>query len=97
MDDIPFVSCDVGVYKDKKMVLYLDVGVEGVYKFFQLATDGIEGAISVDKSFSYNVDVTILGFDLLKFISKEYHSKIEWAKEKLRDNEQYTIVCYDMS
>lgn len=97
MDDIPFVSCDVGVYKDKKMVLYLDVGVKGVYKFFQLATDGIEGAILVDKSFNYNVDVTILGVDLLKFISKEYPNKIQWAKEKVRGNDQYTIVCYDMS
>lgn len=97
MGDMPYISCDIGVYKDKTFILGLDSGMQGVSKFYKLANDGIVGARTVEKSFSYNVDVTIAGSDLLIFIDKEYPAKMQSAKEIIALEDLYTIICYDMS
>lgn len=96
-DEFEFVSCDVGVYKDDKCLIGLGIGTSSVGRFHDLAKAGIDGAIKTEFSYYMNVDVTMRGDKLIDFLKVEYPGSVERAEKLLDLQEEYTIVCYDMS
>ena len=92
------VECDLGVYREDKIVLSLGSGMNAVCRFAKLADDGIVGAKETVKSFYCNRDVYIDGENLLRFIEKEYPEHFEKAVAVIDgENVIYKIVCYDVS
>lgn len=89
----------VGVFKEGKQLMELGLGMSAVVEFYDKVQSGIKGTISIERPFSYNVDVTIAGRDLLEFIETAYPTKLAIAKEIISGNESeiYTLVGYDMS
>lgn len=91
------VECEVDIFCEGKFVMILGGGILEVCKFAKLADAGIDGAIEIVDSFACNRDVTINGEKLIEFINKEYPDSIEKARQIIRDEKIYKIVCYDMS
>ncbi len=93
-----YLLCEVYISTNGERVMDLGSGTSAVIRFWEYAKQGIEGVIKYEYSFSCNVDVTIKGKDLLRFINDKYPENYERALKYIENNEnEYTIVCYDLS
>jgi len=74
-----YLLCEVYISTNGERVMDLGTGMSAVIRFWEFAKMGIEGAVKYEYSFSCNVDVTIKGKDLLRFIEDKYPEYYEVA------------------
>ncbi len=90
-----FTECDVRVYRDKKCVLVLGLGINSVISFCHLVDGGkIKGTLHVDREFNCNADVDIKGEQLIPFLQAYYPDA---DTSQILSNEIYAISSYDLS
>lgn len=91
------VQCEINVFCESEYVMTLGGGMVEVCKFAKLVDEGIDGVISVEKSFACNRDVVINGEKLIEFINDRYSKYSDKVEGLISKEKIYKIVSYDMS